>query len=71
MAARGALRVRNSPPAVCLASALSAATSRRQGTGNLFVVLAVLAGKSKELLHAQKGDATDSDTLVDVVVPTS
>ncbi len=40
-------------------------------TGNLFVVLAVLAGKSKELLHAQKGDATDSDTLVDVVVPTS
>jgi len=40
-------------------------------TGNVFVVLAVLAGKSKELLHAQEGDAAASDTLVDVVVPTS
>ena len=40
-------------------------------TGNVFVVLAVLAGKSKELLHAQKSDAANSDTLVDVVVPTS
>jgi len=40
-------------------------------TGNVFVVLAVLAGKSKELLHTQKGDATASDTLVDVVVPTT
>jgi len=40
-------------------------------TGNVFVVLAVLAGKSKELLHAQKGDAAASGTLVDVVVPTS
>ena len=40
-------------------------------TGNVFVVLAVLAGKSKELLHAQKGGSASSDTLMDVVVPTS
>lgn len=40
-------------------------------TGNLFVVLAVLAGKSKQLLRAQKGQAADSEALVDVVVPTA
>ena len=41
-------------------------------TGNVFVVLAVLASKSKELLHAQtNGDTAASDTLVDVVVPTT
>jgi len=41
-------------------------------TGNVFIVLAVLAGKSKELLHAQKnGDTAASDTLVDIVVPTT
>jgi Na+/H+-dicarboxylate symporter len=30
-------------------------------TGNVFVVLAMLAGRSKELLHTQKGDAAASD----------
>jgi Na+/H+-dicarboxylate symporter len=41
-------------------------------TGNLFVVLSVLAERSKELLrrHAER-DAEAGDTLVDVVVPTS
>ena len=41
-------------------------------TGNLFVVLAVLAERSKELLrrHAER-DPEAGDALVDVVVPTS
>ncbi len=40
-------------------------------TGNLFVVLAVLAGKSKELLQQQAEEGRDLDALVDVVVPIS
>jgi Na+/H+-dicarboxylate symporter len=40
-------------------------------TGNLFVVLAVLAQKSKALLHEWTDEGGDHDALVDVVVPTS
>lgn len=40
-------------------------------TGNVFVVLAVLAGKSKELLQRQDADEATSSSLVDVVVPTT
>jgi Na+/H+-dicarboxylate symporter len=41
-------------------------------TGNLFVVLSVLAERSKELLQRRAEPGTEAgDTLVDVVVPTS
>jgi Na+/H+-dicarboxylate symporter len=40
-------------------------------TGNMFVVLSVLAEKSKELLRVQLRDEQGQDSLVDVVVPTS
>jgi Na+/H+-dicarboxylate symporter len=41
-------------------------------TGNLFVVLSVLAERSKELLQSRAEPGTEAgDTLVDVVVPTS
>jgi len=40
-------------------------------TGNLFVVLAVLADKSKKLLESKGGETAKSATLVDVVVPTA
>jgi Na+/H+-dicarboxylate symporter len=40
-------------------------------TGNLFVVLAVLAEKSKELMRLRAEDAEEGETFVDVVVPTA
>lgn len=40
-------------------------------TGNMFVVLSVLAEKCKELLREQVPDGQSQDQLVDVVVPTS
>jgi Na+/H+-dicarboxylate symporter len=40
-------------------------------TGNMFVVLSVLAERSKELLREKLGEEQGQDALVDVVVPTS
>jgi Na+/H+-dicarboxylate symporter len=40
-------------------------------TGNLFVVLAVLAEKSKELFHTKERHAGEAASVVDVVVPTA
>ncbi len=40
-------------------------------TGNVFVVLSVLAEKSKELVRLHTDDAEAAESLVDVVVPTS
>jgi ABC-type amino acid transport substrate-binding protein len=40
-------------------------------TGNLFVVLAVLAEKTKELVRTQTSEKDGADSLVDVIVPTA
>jgi Na+/H+-dicarboxylate symporter len=40
-------------------------------TGNLFVVLAVLTEKTKELVRLHVENAQDADSFVDVVVPTA
>jgi Na+/H+-dicarboxylate symporter/ABC-type amino acid transport substrate-binding protein len=40
-------------------------------TGNLFVVLAVLADKTKQLMRAHASKPDEAEALVDVVIPTS
>ena len=40
-------------------------------TGSVFVVLPILAEKSKELLRQHEEDASESESVVDVVVPSS